>query len=518
MDAAPKSIKFYRIVALAICVAVFVLLLVKNHAFYHDDAFITLRYAHNFVHGAGIVWNPGERVQGYSNFLHLMLVSLLGFLGIDLWLASRIVCAAALLALAAYTFFGPLRLEGRDRSHPLDMIPFLLVSASAPIVIWMLGGLEGVLFSALVAFGVTTFLYATASGTKLVPLAASGTWLSLASLARPDGAIFLLVSSIFVAALARGRRLRAMGALLLPCALVLIPYAIWTKAYYGDFLSNTFYAKAEGFSLLRLNAGLLYVAKFALSPPYLLIWLLAAICYAVYSRRFDRAILYIVTCVIGYLIFIVYVGGDHMVGFRLLLPLVPLSGYALQLLLRKVIAPEARLRALAVYVLILGLSLAQLASRQLNPAAEDPAAGVGTVVGRYITKNWPRNSLIALNTAGSTPYYATENRYVDMLGINDRHIARRRIDKPLVSGRYLAGHAKGDGEYVLSRNPDFIIIGPAQGAHIDHARFLSDREIRDDPRFKIDYAMRQVVLDRNGNPNPEITSGLIFRYYERIGQ
>jgi hypothetical protein len=33
-----------------------------------DDAFITFRYADNLVRGHGLVFNAGERVEGYTNF------------------------------------------------------------------------------------------------------------------------------------------------------------------------------------------------------------------------------------------------------------------------------------------------------------------------------------------------------------------------------------------------------------------------------------------------------------------
>ena len=37
-----------------------------------DDAFISFRYARNLLEGNGLVWNPGERVEGYSNFLWVL--------------------------------------------------------------------------------------------------------------------------------------------------------------------------------------------------------------------------------------------------------------------------------------------------------------------------------------------------------------------------------------------------------------------------------------------------------------
>src|ERR671920_1614834 len=40
-----------------------------------DDAMISMRYAWNLSHGAGLVWNPGEYVEGYTNLLMTLLMS-----------------------------------------------------------------------------------------------------------------------------------------------------------------------------------------------------------------------------------------------------------------------------------------------------------------------------------------------------------------------------------------------------------------------------------------------------------
>jgi arabinofuranosyltransferase len=40
-----------------------------------DDAMISMRYAWNFSHGVGLVWNAGERVQGYSNLLMVLVMA-----------------------------------------------------------------------------------------------------------------------------------------------------------------------------------------------------------------------------------------------------------------------------------------------------------------------------------------------------------------------------------------------------------------------------------------------------------
>src|SRR4051812_8768436 len=41
-----------------------------------DDAYISFRYARNFAHGDGLVYNLGERVEGYTNFLWTVILGL----------------------------------------------------------------------------------------------------------------------------------------------------------------------------------------------------------------------------------------------------------------------------------------------------------------------------------------------------------------------------------------------------------------------------------------------------------
>src|SRR5207249_9160233 len=54
--------------------------IVYMHVMY-DDAFISYRYAANLAHGLGLVYNPGERVEGYSNFLWTLLMAVVVLLG-----------------------------------------------------------------------------------------------------------------------------------------------------------------------------------------------------------------------------------------------------------------------------------------------------------------------------------------------------------------------------------------------------------------------------------------------------
>jgi arabinofuranosyltransferase len=61
-----------------------------------DDPFISFRYARNLLDGHGLVFNPGERVEGYSNFLWIILLTPFMKLGFDPVVASKVLglCSA----------------------------------------------------------------------------------------------------------------------------------------------------------------------------------------------------------------------------------------------------------------------------------------------------------------------------------------------------------------------------------------------------------------------------------------
>ena len=89
------------------CTLVFCLLMasiaylgVRTHRpFFHDDAYITLRYANQWQSGNGPVWNPNERVEGYTSFLHLAVLAPLQKIGISPEVSARIVGLCSYLAI-----------------------------------------------------------------------------------------------------------------------------------------------------------------------------------------------------------------------------------------------------------------------------------------------------------------------------------------------------------------------------------------------------------------------------------
>ncbi|MHC4066890.1 MAG: hypothetical protein ACYSUI_20630, partial [Planctomycetota bacterium] len=70
------------------------------YTFLTDDAFISFRYARNLSEGLGLVFNPGfERVEGYSNFLWVVLLAGVNALGLAPESAAHALTGGATVAL-----------------------------------------------------------------------------------------------------------------------------------------------------------------------------------------------------------------------------------------------------------------------------------------------------------------------------------------------------------------------------------------------------------------------------------
>ena len=126
-----------------------------------------------------------------------------------------------------------------------------------------------------------------------------------------------------------------------------------------------------------------------------------------------------------------------------------------------------------------------------------------------------------MNSAGATPYFAPNLRFLDMLGLNDTTIARRKSTPMILPYQIVPGHAKGDGRYVFERRPDFIIAGPSNGSDIYHARTLSEYELSHIYEFKSTYRLKTVRIPTADfaryDEYSETRSGeMLFTYYERI--
>src|SRR5438132_1627459 len=118
-----------------------------------DDAFITFRYVDNFVHGHGLVYNVGERVEGYTDFLWAMLLSLIAFVSphVNLLAAAQVLgvgFGAATMILSSRFSRLTARVTGGQQDGFSLIAPALLATSTA-FVAWSTGGLETTLYAFL---------------------------------------------------------------------------------------------------------------------------------------------------------------------------------------------------------------------------------------------------------------------------------------------------------------------------------------------------------------------------------
>jgi arabinofuranosyltransferase len=211
-----------------------------------DDAITSMQYARNLVHGHGLVFNVGERVDGYTNFLWVLVMApLYAFceaLGVAFvpfmthvgaWLGAACVGLAALLAR-----------DVLGRALPV-LVAVLFCALDNAFSTWAVLGLE----THLVALLMLVALLATRSTRRdrgpLVGLALLGLHLT-----RPDAALFgfaWVASELLEVAMAwraheprARRRLRDLGLALAVWLPLYGAYFAWHYGYYGAPFPNTY--------------------------------------------------------------------------------------------------------------------------------------------------------------------------------------------------------------------------------------------------------------------------------------
>ncbi len=528
----------YALGLAALSMVIFAYLLWTNAGYVNDDAYITLRYAHHLMEGKGLVWNPGEPVEGYTSFLTTVLIALLGKLGCGLLFSARLInfCSFVILTWYLICFFK--RQNARQANNALALVlPTVFSLCSLSFAVWIWGGLEAPFFALGTAICAGTFLGLredNSSGTFKYWL--TGLGLGSLPLIRPDGLIFIFITFGFAAYLAYQARRQGQGNwqrwIHFNWAMFILPALhiggrLW---FYGELMPNTVSVKAVDIPPGLIFAGTDYFIQWCLRPPFLPLVAILGAGLAWFKGAKRLPILYLSLCVIAYGLMVIRVGGEFMPRHRLLIPLLPLCGilsfYGFVHYLKKAGAAKK-------YLIII-LTSALLATQMLVPSHKvDPAAFLGTIVGKHIKYSWPPGSVIALNTAGSTPYFAPDFVYIDMLGLNNRYIAKRRGSKKRLGAQFWPGHAKGDGQYVLNQQPDYIIIGSAEGIplkrisldpdkllHSRNALFLSDLELLENPEFHRQYIEQTEDINVEQVPNRfayfQTRDGILsFTYFKR---
>jgi hypothetical protein len=400
----------------------------SGHAAGSDDAYISYRYARSLAEGDGLVFNPGERVEGYSNLLHVLLLAPAFLLVRDSGIHPLAVALNAVFACAALVLFHG-RLRERHGARVAGWAA-LALAASPALWLWNASGMETALVLLL-----QVALWAEVTGGPARPSERLAVILVLLIFARADGFVGAGLAVAYLA-VTRDRRTRAAG---LALAGAMAALTAWRLAYYGWPLPNTYYAKVAGPLAERTTGALRQLADLALLGLLPVLVVLAAAGAAALAKRRPAFEPFFA---LGWLAYWIYVGGD-VFGERFLLVLLPLA-----LAVLASAAADRRTLAAAGLVAVVLFQLGPLAAdRRFRYAG--PKHDRWVALGRALAAPEHRGKTIAVDAAGKIPYYS-RLRTIDMLGLADAHIAHRP------AATFRVGHSKHDADYVLARGPELI--------------------------------------------------------------
>jgi hypothetical protein len=424
-----------------------------------DDAFISFRFADNLVRGHGLVWNPGERVEGYTDFLWTLLMAGAIACRLDPAQASLVVdlgCAAALLWLCD-------RLARRlspDGARATLPVAAILLGANYTFASFGTSGME----TMPAALAATLALERALARAPLAAGAAgiAATWL------HPDHG--LLYASLGLALLLeRDLRpgpkrvaLREITLYALPFFLVYLPYFFWRWRYYGDLFPNTYYAKSGGGAYF--TQGAVYLAA---SFSNANLWgALPLAMYGVWRSRKNLFGRYVAIAVPLYLVYVAKIGCDYMVG-RLCVAVLPLMMLSAEIGLCELRAKE-RPSLAAAGLFLLGVCLLPtplLAPREVRwyladerthtplrsfaPLAIDSEMFDRAMYFKHHCTDRGLHPRIADTEIGMIGYF-TKLEIIDAFGLCDRTVAHSEI---VERGR--PAHEKRAAEsYLISREVD----------------------------------------------------------------
>jgi tetratricopeptide (TPR) repeat protein len=506
------------VVTLVGCSGLFALL-GSRYDVVQDDAYISLVYSQSLVNGDGLVFNPGERVEGYTNFSWVMLLTVPHVFGIDAVATARllgVLCTAGLMLLS-WRLSASLSTRPGDSAH---LAAPCILAANGALAFWTLSGMETAAFALLITAGATRYLR---SGVLDITTAIL---FGLATLTRPEGWMFFALTAIHQmicllwtpggrhAALRQAwRRMLALAAFVG----TVLPHLLFRWSYYGHLLPNTFYAKT-GISLTYVTHGLRYTGKFLVDYG---LWgvALTAVLVPLWRQRSRAKAAYLGLLIFANVIYVTLVGGDTLPESRLYLPIVGLlaavliegARVALLRLCGRRLAP-------AIFLLLL---LSTMAHSVIGPDkdllhARDASMAHNAKLFELVgfARDAGTTANLLASTAIGIPRYHTQAAVLDLVGLTDETIAH---DPHRLAGIHDDHILRNyHTPYVMDREPDAIlfITGMRPGTPAERALFLSQRFRRD---YRLTYLQdhRPLYIRRDGPPHEEslFADGRFIEWY-----
>ncbi len=478
-------------------IAVLVLLAWSNR-FIQDDAFISFRYSDNFVNGHGFVWNVGGKIEGYTNFLWVLAMTIPLYLKLDPVTFSFALGIACFVVSLIFTYKTATLICG---SKDIGLLTIILLGANYTFSSYATGGLETQLQACL--FVSSMFILLRSIHThewKIQTMTLLSFLLSAALLTRLDSGLLaaviipIAIFAIFQEGLPSSRKLVKIIALGLPLLLLVGSWLLWKLMFYGDILPNSYYIKAASkTSPLR---GVYFVYLFWFSY-----WLIPFpfLCASAGKKLFNKSNVGLVAFVVLILLwssYIIKVGGDFM-EFRFMVPILPLLFIIIAWIVFVLIQQKQIRNALILLIVIgslhhkvsFGMSTKPYQINSINQLQtyvkndDQNWEGIGKVLGKGF--NYDHNIIMATGAAGAIPFYSRLTS-IDMWGLNDKWVTEHG---------YIMGTTPGHQRlakfsYLLKRKVNLLVGHP----------WMISKADTTDTRYPINDVLRRFLLKSRVKP------------------
>lgn len=481
-----KSVHYFYFIVILV---LFFLGCAYYYPFISDDSLISLRYAERFISGKGLSWNDGHPVEGYSNLLWVLLVSVLGKIGLNLILSARILgilCSIGTL-IVIFNY-----LKNRFTEKEGIFIPLILLTTTPCFVVWAIGGLEQPLYILLLTLALTDVSKIIEQNFKR--LFFLSVWLGLLAITRPDGFLFTLTTTGFLVLINRKDKSKIFQIILTVGAiptLFLEGQLLFRYSYYGEFVPNTALVKVKitmhhilrgGFYNVKAFFGTLILSAAGLYFLYL----------SVFKKK-DLFALFLFLNITAWGLYITLVGGDIFPAYRQYYVIIIVFVFAIICGLKYISFKQtnSKKKYILVFVLILNGFLQHFIPAN-RTAIDERWEFRGMKLGENLKSTFPKQTLISVTAAGCIPY-SSQLPTIDMLGLNDYYIPRH---PPKNFGNGLLAHELGNASYVMTRNPEIIIFDT--GSHAHDLQYNITLQLIKNPLFRKRY-IESTVQDDNFN-------------------
>lgn len=440
-----------------------------------DDAFVTFRYAENFADGHGLTFNPGEKpVEGYSNFLWLLILSLACRAGLPIYLTAKV------LGVVCFLLAGIIWYRNLSRDHENLLWPAALFFLANPYTaFWAVSGLELGLYALILVLLAAGILKKNYWSLLLIPLLV---------LIRPEGfviGIVIVAAGGLTGLLERNIRWKFH---IIMAGMIIISFGLlilFRMAVFGYPMPNTFYAK----STLAIHGLLRLVKIMVYYFPLAILFMLGLFRI---SRNFRETGKYLFYAIIFLAMAAINCLADAIMNFhaRYLIAFIPFflitALYGLAYLKNsKVIAAGLFLSAISILVTAIPVYGSVTQEKKIWGAQKNLI--------EFINKQ-PEQIHISLTDVGRIPFY-TRAWYYDIWGLVSAEIAHEEFNPVR--------------EYL--RFPDyFVFVGYFRGDKI-RLRFGKERLIAQCKGFDQTYQYIGAGVPDNGNLNEDGYNYLIFR-------